>query len=134
MRCPHPVPPSEQIRSEGRARHPAAHLAALSWDEFAHMQHVAACAPDQEFSCLLGSDRRRQQTVPPRFKKRPFPGSRWLYGEDVFVALVHKAVPPLLLEPRHKTDIPSCWFERDRGSVFVQLKLDCLHGGPFLDC
>src|SRR6516164_4106355 len=62
------------------------------------MQYVAARAPEQELSCLFGSDRRR-----------------------------HKAMPPLLLKPRHETDVPGCCLERDRGSILIQLKLDGLH-------
>src|SRR6516165_4626819 len=124
MRRPHPVPSSEQIRRKGRADHPAAHLAAASGNELAYMQYVAARAPEQELSCLLGSDRRRQQAMPPRFKKRPLPARRRPHGEDMLVALVHKAVPPLLLKPRHETDVPGCCLERDRGSILIQLKLD----------
>src|SRR6516165_3761071 len=127
MRRPHPIPPSEQIRSKGRARHPAAYLAAASRDELAHMQYVAARAPEQELSCLLGSDRSRQQTVPPRFKKGPRPRPRRLHGEDMLVPFVHKWVPPLLDKPGHKTDVPSRRFDRDRGSILIQLKLDRLH-------
>src|SRR6516164_2288383 len=127
MRRPHPVPSSEQIRRKGRADHPAAHLAAASGNELAYMQYVAARAPEQELSCLLGSDRRRQQAMPPRFKKRPLPARRRPHGEDMLVALVHKAVPPLLLKPRHETDVPGCCLERDRGSILIQLELDGLH-------
>src|SRR6516162_1320365 len=127
MRRPHPVPSSEQIRRKGRAGHPAAHLAAVSGNKLAYMQYVAARAPEQELSCLRGSDRRRQQAMPPRFKKRPPPARRRPHGEDMLVALVHKAVPPLLLKPRHETDVPDCCLERDRGSILIQLELDGLH-------
>src|SRR6516162_3635027 len=65
--------------------------------------------------------------MPPRFQEGPFPLSCRPHGEDVFVALIHKRMPPLLLKPWHEADVPGCCFQRDRRSVLVQLKLDGLH-------
>lgn len=83
-------------------------------------------APEQQFARLLRHDGRSQNAVRPRLEQSPLARAGRPPGEDVFVALVHAPVPPLLDEGGHEADESAARFDAHRQAVLVQLELDHL--------